>query len=558
MRTTLGVGLALCAAAVAGCGSLGTKPPFTGPEKGGAPWTEVSTEHFTLRTDLPADEARSAASSFETFFASLADVGFASESRPKLHLNVVYFRREEAYQALEGKNTGAMFDRAGLHDFERTPLVILQGNLVQRTKAVIQHELTHLFVYYNYPQAPLWLNEGLAGFYETLDVNDGTATVGRLSDAQHFWRGPWKWQRNPQGITTLIPVTEAPPVAQLLDMAPSAFYADRDVNREVEEGRVELRRVATNYAGVAALVRMFVTDPAYVEDFSAYLQRLHAGEKSGPAWAATVGGRGVAQIDADYRASLVTREASVLKTKYTPPAVTVDAPRTMTNAQVHVLWAALQNWTTDDGLARAARDLEQARALDAAEPNLAVVRASFAMRARNPIEASAVLTEALAARPNDPRLLNAMGWATFSRLVDESPQLTSDRVLPALQPIADRLAPIASTSAELDLLAHYAAFKPSADALAYEKRAIDVNPSCSSCLAWAAQVYAMKGQFHDAIDTATMAIQLLPDGARAPGLEKAIAAYRDHIAKSVAKARSTVTTPGAPADTAADAPHVTP
>ncbi len=153
--------------------------PLVPPDKGGPAWTQVTTEHFVVKTDVDPDTATKAARKLEDMFSALAELGFASEDRPKMRIDVVYFGRHEDYAALRPAASAGQFFPGGLHDFERRPLAVFGGDFVNSTRTVLLHELTHLFVHYYYPQAPTWLNEGLAKYFETLVIEDGTAILGR-------------------------------------------------------------------------------------------------------------------------------------------------------------------------------------------------------------------------------------------------------------------------------------------------------------------------------------------------------------------------------------------
>src|SRR5262249_10885640 len=152
-----------------------------------------------LKTDLDPDAARHASAKLEESFAALSDLGFASADKPKLRIDVVYFRHEEDFREIGPKMAIGVALRTGRHDFERTPTVILSGDFVEKTKRVLQHELSHLLIGYYYPQAGTWLNEGFAQYFETLVTEDGTATLGRPHKEVRFVKGPWRFVKEPQG-----------------------------------------------------------------------------------------------------------------------------------------------------------------------------------------------------------------------------------------------------------------------------------------------------------------------------------------------------------------------
>src|SRR5258708_1660885 len=140
------------------------------PADGGSPWIAVTSTHFVLSTDRDEQEARQISNDLESMFAAIADVGLASTDVPKLRIDVVYFRRRDDYLQFAPELSSALFHWARPNDFERAPLVLVEGDLVHRTRERLQHELTHWFVHHHLPQAPIWLHEGLADYLSTLDV----------------------------------------------------------------------------------------------------------------------------------------------------------------------------------------------------------------------------------------------------------------------------------------------------------------------------------------------------------------------------------------------------
>src|SRR5262249_27227294 len=140
---------------------------------------------------------------------------------------------------------GGAFLPNGRHDFERRPVALLAGDFVDRTRRVLQHELTHRFVAYYYPQAPTWLNEGLAYYFEMLTIEDGMATLGHPPVSERFWPGPWKSDSTGHG--TLVPVSEAPTASALLAMTPADFYGNENSDITTSEGKAAARLMYTHY-----------------------------------------------------------------------------------------------------------------------------------------------------------------------------------------------------------------------------------------------------------------------------------------------------------------------
>src|SRR4051812_46108115 len=86
--------------------SLGCAAPLTCPAKGGAPWTELTSAHFVLRTDTEPAEARAMVARFESLWAALAYV----MKRPpgaRGKLDVVRFQRHHDFFEITGRDITA-------------------------------------------------------------------------------------------------------------------------------------------------------------------------------------------------------------------------------------------------------------------------------------------------------------------------------------------------------------------------------------------------------------------------------------------------------------------
>jgi len=107
---------------------------------------------------------------------------------------------------LGGYTTSSMSARASC---SRPPSVSIE-------RRIFQHELTHRFVHYFIPASPVWLNEGMACFYETMSVVHGEAIIGESKF--HFVRGL-------TAPAALIDIEDLPRASTLLAMRPEQFYA---------------------------------------------------------------------------------------------------------------------------------------------------------------------------------------------------------------------------------------------------------------------------------------------------------------------------------------------
>jgi hypothetical protein len=465
--------------------------PLVPPERGGSAWIEVTSVHFVLKTDLDVGAARDASATLEEMFAALSDWGFPSEDKPKFRIDVVWFRSIRDFQALTSQMAAGRFYPAGLHDFEARPITLLGGAFVQSTRESLQHELTHWFVHYYYPQAPRWLDEGLAQYMETLAIEERTVVIGRRRKDRKFWKGPRQWQNDPSGASILLlPVSEAPELDALRRMGPQEFYGNLELDPTRGEGARTLAASNVHYHAAWTLVHMLLTSVEYTDAFGKYLQRLHAGERDAAAWNETLGRVPAHKLAHDYQLALVPNEVLQIRDKWSPPAYRADDFRSMSSGEVHTLWAGLRP-DTPQGLTDATRDLAEARR----------------------------------------RLWNALGQVTVWEGMEAKDRQARPQFMKTMADIGARLAPLATSAAEFHLLAiiEKEANERFDVALNYEKRALAIDPNCHACRAWVARILYRQGFVREGIETATLALGLLEEGTRDSRLEAAIAQWRHEL-----------------------------
>jgi len=184
MRRNLGL------AVLAGCGALGLAMPATGRQAGGdrsaawyeieaAAWHRVATPSFEILGDTPARTLRELAIDLEALESLLAGLNPA-ETPPPLRAKVFVFSSEAAFSRHAPRSAGGA--AAAVSGFflshPHGDFIAAAAASSRDARRVLYHEVLHRFVRHHLPHAPLWLNEGLAEFYSTLEVGRGEAWVG--------------------------------------------------------------------------------------------------------------------------------------------------------------------------------------------------------------------------------------------------------------------------------------------------------------------------------------------------------------------------------------------
>ena len=232
--------------------------PLTPPERGGAPWVELTSPHFLLKTDVEPPEARTVLAELERSYAALAHVMRRRPREAEAAIEVVLFARDSDFFEIAGQErTKVAYIALSLPaDLEPRPVVVMRtSDLVEETRMTLQHELAHRFLHEIYPSLSPWLDEGLAQYYSSLRVSDGRISVGAFASFD-FSERPYFWFASkgnlPQGQ---IPVYLAPKVEQLIRRERLDFYGPSGVDKVSNKDR---ERVSASYAGAWRLVHLLM------------------------------------------------------------------------------------------------------------------------------------------------------------------------------------------------------------------------------------------------------------------------------------------------------------
>lgn len=160
-------------------------PRFTRcPGDGGRAWMELESENYTLRTDLPPEQANKAMVYLEQTRAAMLAAAWPGALRKEMTRVSVYVLADSSeFEGLFPRRVQALF----LKD-DNEPIIILHGEpgswqrrftgLSDASSSVLRHELAHHLSSYFLIRQPRWLAEGLAEFLETMTLSeDGRQAV---------------------------------------------------------------------------------------------------------------------------------------------------------------------------------------------------------------------------------------------------------------------------------------------------------------------------------------------------------------------------------------------
>jgi tetratricopeptide (TPR) repeat protein len=147
-------------------------------------WLEAKSPHFVVLTDTNEKQARRIAGQFEQMRSVFNTILPHASDDAGSPIVVLALKDRKAFRSLEpasylGKD---QLDLAGLFISAQDKHYILlrldaQG---EHPFATVYHEYTH-YMLRKAPWLPLWLNEGLAEFYQNTDIHDKDVLVGQPS-----------------------------------------------------------------------------------------------------------------------------------------------------------------------------------------------------------------------------------------------------------------------------------------------------------------------------------------------------------------------------------------
>jgi Protein of unknown function (DUF1570) len=243
----------------------------------GPTWTrsfEYKSEHYDVVSDINQSLCAQAAMLLEKFFRKY-DVHLHHVPNNARRLFRVYlFSGEASYHAYtkdllgrEHKNT------LGLYSPAVKQLLIWNVADTEGMFRVVRHEGFHQYLDRLVANAPRWLNEGMAKYFEVSRVVNGNWSDGEIQ---------------PDLVGTLH-ATEIIPLKDLMRLDGRSFYEDKTV--------------ALHYAESWALVHFFLnTTPDHKKRFDKYLDALFAGTKPDEATAKSFDDASLATLQNEFEA----------------------------------------------------------------------------------------------------------------------------------------------------------------------------------------------------------------------------------------------------------------
>ena len=145
-------------------------------------WVEVRSEHFLVATNSNEKQGRKIADQFERM-RSIFHLRFPKlQIDPPAPIIVLAIKDEKDFRALEPEaylakgqlRLGGLFLRAP----DKNYVLMRIDAEGEHPYEVVYHEYTHLLLGKSAEWLPLWLNEGLAEFYQNTDIREKEVVLG--------------------------------------------------------------------------------------------------------------------------------------------------------------------------------------------------------------------------------------------------------------------------------------------------------------------------------------------------------------------------------------------
>ena len=148
-------------------------------------WIEVTSPHFVVATNASEKQARRMADQFERMRSVFQKLFPKLEIDPGAPIIVLAIKDEKDFRALEPEaylakgqlKLGGLF----LRGLDKNYILMRLDAEGEHPYSTVYHEYTHLLLS-KADWFPLWLNEGLAEFYQNTDIREKDVALGQASE----------------------------------------------------------------------------------------------------------------------------------------------------------------------------------------------------------------------------------------------------------------------------------------------------------------------------------------------------------------------------------------
>ena len=121
-------------------------------------------------------------------------------------VKVTIISSKEEFEDYQKKHVGKVISQTGYYSGAERETVVWKNESTKEMLAVLFHEASHMILSRQIPWVPMWLSEGLAEYFEGLNVIGEKKRVN-LQENRHSWIKAWAQERFPIEIDTYIDLT---------------------------------------------------------------------------------------------------------------------------------------------------------------------------------------------------------------------------------------------------------------------------------------------------------------------------------------------------------------
>jgi tetratricopeptide (TPR) repeat protein len=136
-------------------------------------WSELTSEHFVLRTDLDEPAAREALTQLELVRSALIGVAWHAKNPLQTRLLVIDLASEAELREFAGEG----IDGFAATDAFGEPMIVMSADQPPEQLTTLKHELAHAVSNEFLARNPRWVAEGIACYLETLRFDGAAHTV---------------------------------------------------------------------------------------------------------------------------------------------------------------------------------------------------------------------------------------------------------------------------------------------------------------------------------------------------------------------------------------------
>ena len=146
-----------------------------------------TTKHFVLKSDSPRQYAKDLGTKLDIYYEQLGEMlpKILGEPLQPIRASVILFEKQDDYQQYANRNAPQLINNGGFYDgATRTIVTYRYNNSLQLYFHEILHAVMgelfkdHYFLRYSKKNWPIWFDEGLAEYFGSFELRDGTLRFG--------------------------------------------------------------------------------------------------------------------------------------------------------------------------------------------------------------------------------------------------------------------------------------------------------------------------------------------------------------------------------------------